>query len=145
MTYSIHDYVEAAFRKALPKIKRSLWAVEIELPGTDEELASLLAGAVAGYADHNPKAPEPLDRHEKCLDCDAMGDIHRRGETHCTVCDEDWPCPDAGKIDEDHVAKSRSYIAELRANTERTPMQQRRMEDLIRRLEAEGLDPDATA
>lgn len=34
--------------------------------------------------------------HEECFDCDALLDYHHEGHRHCSVCDGEWPCPDAG-------------------------------------------------
>lgn len=135
----VYADVADAFRMALPDIRRSLEVAEVSIPGTDDELVRLLAGAVAGYANHAPASLRPLRRHAECRDCDALISYHRAGHSHCEVCDEYWPCEDAGKIDEEHVAHIRRWIAEIDAKAEPTTGDKRRRRQYVRRLAEEGI------
>jgi|GEM_PF-4372722 len=141
MTRDITEDLRDAFNSALPDIRRSLDWVELSVPGTDEEFVAILVDAVDGFADRKHREPEPLPRHERCDDCDAMILVHREGHDHCTVCDEDWPCPDAGRVDEERLAELREEWASLRSKPSRKRSETRRMESIGRRLEAEGLSP----
>jgi hypothetical protein len=38
-------------------------------------------------------------KHEECLDCDPCFELHREGYSHCTVCEEEWPCSQVGKVE----------------------------------------------
>jgi len=139
MTFDVRDDVEDAFARAVPEIRRHLAACEVSVAGTDEELATLLAEAVVGCAGHAPATVRPLDRHERCEDCDAMAAIHLDGYDHCTVCDEVWPCEHAGEVDGEQVERIRASIAAIDAKDVPTVSEIRRRRQYIARLEREGI------
>ncbi len=155
--FSLHFDLECALRDALPAIKKSLDRADLACALDDaaliETLAESLETHVTGYIERKPR---PLPRHEECPECDALilvhqgrtswedeGDEESGWYTHCTVCGEEWPCPEAGELDEEEVEGLQRTYQRLAALPQevRTPAQHQKLRSLHRDLLAEGRLP----
>ena len=156
MSFNLRWDVECALRAALPEIKRHLDYADLVFEGDDEALlAALASGLVPSLRAVLDRDPEPLPRHEECPECDALILVHQgrsswsdpedeegAWHTHCTVCLEEWPCPDAGEPDEDEVeALQNRYHRLLRAFNAGDRSNYTALRQLRRRLEAENRLP----
>ena len=81
----------------------------------EEEILTLLTEALEGHLRYEPRVPD-YHLHEECHDCDQG--LHRHwstGEwmTHCVICDETWPCPDAGQVDQSAIKRDQQEYLHL--------------------------------
>jgi hypothetical protein len=158
MMFNLRFDLECAVRDALPAIRRSLDKADLECGLDDDALAETLVESlvnqVTGYVD---RAPTPLRRHEECQECDALilvhqgrtswddpGDEEGAWYTHCTVCLEEWPCPEAGELDEEAVEGLQARYTRLVAipHESRSPRQHQELRKLHRDLAAEARLPE---
>lgn len=146
MRFNLRWDVECAVRAALPSINRNLNYAGLEYVGSEDELITSLVEAIADQVviQDNQK-PKPLTRHEECSTWSDPGDEEGSWATHCTVCHEEWPCPEAGELDADEVSALQGrylkLLAERESGADLNPFKHRDLRYIHRRLEAEGVLP----
>jgi len=115
--------LECAIAAALPTLKTAMSMRGLSFPeGEDELLITSLVGSIAGWVKHTSGKPRRIRRHEECLDCDTGWHQHDPDpedddddgwHTHCDVCGEMWPCPEAGQIDVEELEQVRTQYLKL--------------------------------
>jgi len=144
--------VECAIRAGLPDLRRSLNYADLSFEGTEEEMVASLVEGIVDRVRITDKKPDPLPRHDECLECDALILVHEGRDswddpgggswtTHCDVCMERWPCPEANELDQEEVERLQARYLSLAANHSDDGPRIRDLRRLHRRLEAEGLLP----
>lgn len=111
---------------------------------TEEDLYEALLGALEPLVSYAPK-PRSYSTHEECLDCD-MGphydpDDPEEWLTHCHVCNEYWPCPEAGQIDMEAISRDQEEFTRLRDKDVRTDTEEAMLHGLLVNLTAAGYLP----
>lgn len=143
--------MECALKSALPTLRKSLEDFGLQCHLDDASLVQLLVVELVPQVTARlpERAPRPLDRHEECMDCDALWKLHRDEDddeawnTHCDVCNEQWPCAEAGELDQEELEALQARFQELSqiAPENLTLGEYRTLRELHRRLGAENQLP----
>jgi hypothetical protein len=152
MMFSLKYDLECALKSTLPTLRKSLDDFGLQCHLDDASLVELLTGDLVHQvtAKLPERAPYPLDRHEECTDCDALWGLHRDEDddevwrTHCDVCLEEWPCPEAGELNQEALESIQTRYAELRhLDPEKLTLgEYRTLREYHRRLSAENQLPE---
>lgn len=144
--------LELAVSGIMSELRMRLRMHGITVDASDEVLVDAITGSFAGWVTYKEPKPRPLDRHEECLDCDSGP--HRYAPdpddpdddgwyTHCDVCEEVWPCPEAGQVDQEALTEARAqYIKLARTHPDkRSAREWSKWHQLRASLQAEGQLP----
>lgn len=148
MSFNLRWDLECAVRLALPSIKQSLSLTDLEFTRDDDYLVTTLVNALEIHTRAVDQSPRPISRHEECRECDSMMLVHQGRSSwdspesgvwrsHCDVCMEIWPCPEAGELDSDEVKDLLERYNHLRTLMRPTVQTRSEQQKLRLRLEAE--------
>jgi len=131
--------------QAVPDLRRMLEHHELNPNLRDPELVARLAEFLDPLLTVKLRNLRPIPTHSECHDCDSYRSSHLQSEdgewhSHCDVCMEPWPCPDAGKLDMDAVKDVREKIAVLIVKPDRDMEDEYHLWTLQRRLTDAGFN-----